>query len=329
MHLPDGFLSLPVAAGAAAVSAGAVGIALKKCRTELDDRAEPILGVTAAAIFAGQMVNFPIPGGTSGHLLGGVLAGIVLGPWAGLVAMTCVLIVQCFLFADGGLVALGANVLNMAVVGCLAGSAIFALFKPLAKTPTQTAVAAGIAAWCATLLCSAACALELSASGNFGLPRTFGLMVGVHSVIGVGEALITGLVVAALCRRKHLARPTNSWVVRPWNRVSDPLGVVGKPSSAPMIFGGLALAATVVIVLAPFASSMPDGLERVLGWMAAEEPEAAPPLPSPFPDYQIAGWNEHLGTVLTGLIGLSAAMILGWMLAKVRFPTPKPDPAAS
>jgi cobalt/nickel transport system permease protein len=318
MHLPDGFLSLPVAAGAAAVSAGAVGIALKKCRTELDDRAEPLLGVTAAAIFAGQMVNFPIPGGTSGHLLGGVLAGIVLGPWAGLVAMTCVLIVQCFLFADGGLVALGANVLNMAVVGCLAGSAIFALFKPLAKTPTQTAVAAGIAAWCATLLSSAACALELSASGNFGLPRTFGLMVGVHSVIGIGEALITGLVVAALHRRRSLvARPNNS------------PSVAEKPSPTPMIFGVLALAATVVVVLAPFASAMPDGLERVLGWMAAKEPEAAAPLPSPFPDYQIAGWNEHLGTVLTGLIGLSAAMILGWILAKVRFPTPKPDPAAS
>src|SRR5262245_59816066 len=124
MHLPDGFLNLPVAAGMGAISTGAVGVALRQCRRTLDDRAEALLGVTAAGVFAAQMVNFPIPGGTSGHLVGVALAGIVLGPWSGLVAITCVLIVQCFLFADGGLLALGANVFNMGVVACFSASAI-------------------------------------------------------------------------------------------------------------------------------------------------------------------------------------------------------------
>jgi cobalt/nickel transport system permease protein len=303
MHLPDGFLSLPVAAGVGAAAAGAVALALRKCRTELDDRAEPLLGVTAAVIFAAQMVNFPILGGTSGHLMGGVLAAVVLGPWPGVLAMTCVLIVQCFLFADGGLLALGANVFNMAVVSCLAGGAIYSLLRSFFREP----IAAGIAAWCATILSAAFCALELAASGAFGLTRTLGLMVGIHAAIGLGEAIITGLVVAALLRRRALlvARPATS-PSRSW----------------PAVGGGLALAATVVVLLAPIASSYPDGLERVLAMVGG-----GVETPAPFPDYAVRNWSDNLGTIATGLIGVAVVALLGWMAAKLRFPGPKPDPS--
>jgi cobalt/nickel transport system permease protein len=305
MHLPDGFLNLPVAAGMGAASTAAVGVALRKCRSFLDDRAEALLGVTAAGIFAAQMVNFPIPGGTSGHLLGGALAGIVLGPWAGLVAITCVLIVQCFLFADGGLLALGANVFNMGVVGCLAGHGIFTFLRPLAKSTTGQSIAAGIAAWCATVLAAAVCAVQLSSSGAFGFSRTLSLMVGVHAVIGVGEAIITGLVVRALLERRRL-QPSQAASLIP--------EISLKPRT--VFLGGLSLAATIVVLLAPFASSFPDGLERSLEWMGAGE-SAAPMLLAMFPDYEVAGLGEWGGTIIAGLFGIAVVTLMAWFASKL------------
>ena len=305
MHLPDGFLNLPVAVGMGAASTAAVGVALRKCRSSLDDRAEALLGVTAAGVFAAQMVNFPIPGGTSGHLLGGALAGIVLGPWAGLVAITCVLIVQCFLFADGGLLALGANVFNMGVVGCLAGHWVFSLIRPMARTVTAQCIAAGLAAWCATILAAAACAVQLSMCGAFGFSRTLSLMVGVHAVIGVGEAIITGFVIRALIERRRL-QPALAASLIPH------AGLTPRT----VFLGGLSLAATVVVVLAPFASDLDDGLERTLGWLGAGE-SAAPLSLAMFPDYQVAGLGEWSGTVVAGLFGIAVVTLIAWLAARL------------
>jgi cobalt/nickel transport system permease protein len=305
MHLPDGFLNVPVAAGMGAASTAVVGVALRKCRSTLDDRAEALLGVTAAGVFAAQMVNFPIPGGTSGHLLGGALAGVILGPWAGLVAITCVLIVQCFLFADGGLLALGANVFNMGVIGCLAGHGIFSLLRPFARTATSQCIAAGAAAWCATILAAAACALQLSLSGSFGFARTLSLMVGVHAVIGVGEAIITAFVLRALLERARMQ-----------DHVATTFVQDVQPPPKAVLVGGLALAATFIVVLAPFASSLPDGLERSLSWLGAGEGDA-PLLLAWFPDYKIAGLGEWGGTVVAGLVGTAVVTLIAWFASKL------------
>jgi len=196
MHIPDGFLSTGVAVTAGAVSAGVIGYSLYKSREELDEKAVPLLAVCAAFIFAAQMLNFPVAGGTSGHFLGGVLAAVLLGPWLGSLVIALVLLVQCLGCADGGLVALGANVFNMAVIGCVLGYFIFYGIKSvLPKRRPYFLTAAGIAAWLSVFLASGVCAVELSISGTSPLSVTLPAMLGVHSIIGVGEALITVVVV--------------------------------------------------------------------------------------------------------------------------------------
>lgn len=312
MHLPDGFLNLPVAAGMGAASTAAVGVALRRCRLSLDDHAEALLGVTAAGIFAAQMVNFPIPGGTSGHLLGGALAGIVLGPWAGLVAITCVLIVQCFLFADGGLLALGANVFNMGVIGCLAGHVIYSVIRPLATTSAAQSVAAGISAWCATVLAASACAVQLSLSGSFGFTRTLSLMVGVHAVIGIGEAIITGFVIRALLERGR------------WHAGSKRLIPKADLHGRTILIGGLSLATTIIVVLAPFSSNLEDGLERCLAWLGAAGNSAGPRLAA-FPNYEIAILGEWGGTVAAGLIGMAVVTLIALLASRFRLSRAAPN----
>jgi len=310
MHVPDGFLSLPVAAGAGAASATAVAAALRKCRTELDDRAEALLGVTAAGVFAAQMVNFPIPGGASGHLLGATLAGILLGPWGGMAALTCVLIVQCLLFADGGLLALGANIFNMGVIGCGVGSSIWMLLRPMAKSPATIAAAAGIAAWCSTLLAAAACTFELSWSGAFRLDRAFPLMVGVHALIGVAEAVITGLVVAAWLRyRRTIGAERTAWRSSPWT----------------ILLGGLALAATIVVGLAPFSSQLPDGLHQALTLLGVADLERQV-TSAWFAGYEIQALGAWSGAA-AGLLGVGVVTAAGWLAARGR--TAKADASAA
>jgi cobalt/nickel transport system permease protein len=150
------------------------------------------MGVMAAFIFAAQMFNFQIPGGTSGHLLGGVLAAVLLGPWAGTLVMACVVAVQALVFQDGGLVVLGANIFNMGVIGTLGGYAVYrSLCRLLGGEDRARIPAAGIAAWLSVVVASAAMAIELALSGTTPLEITLPAMLGVHAVIGIGEALIT------------------------------------------------------------------------------------------------------------------------------------------
>ena len=196
MHIPDGFLSTEVAATTAVVSAGVLSYSLKRADALLDDRRVPLVGVTGAFIFAVQMLNFPVAGGTSGHLLGAALAAVLLGPWIACLVLAVVLAAQAFVFADGGITALGANVLNMGVIGALGvGALMFATRRVLPKSRVTLLAIAGAGAWLAVMLGAGATAVELGISGTVPLGTVLPAMLGVHALIGVGEAVIT---VAAL-----------------------------------------------------------------------------------------------------------------------------------
>ncbi len=201
MHIPDGFLDTKTWVGAAVTSTAGLAYMTKRVRDELGDENIPLLGVTAAFIFAAQMLNFPVLGGTSGHLLGGFLAVALLGPWAGSLVLAVVLAVQAFVFQDGGLTALGANVLNMALIGTLGAYIVYrAVF---ALTRGRWIPAAIIASWASVVLAALAAAVELAISGAAPLIVVVPAMLAVHAIIGVGEALIT----VTVLRTVFAARP--------------------------------------------------------------------------------------------------------------------------
>ncbi len=196
LHAPDGYVSVPIAVGMWLVTAAILTLAVRHTNRHLDERAVPLLGVMAAFIFAAQMFNFPVAAGTSGHLLGGVLAAVLLGPWAATLVMTAVVAVQALLFQDGGLLIMGANIFNMGIVGTLGGYWLYrALCGLVGGEERGRLPAAGVAAWASVVAGSVAMALQLGGSGVVPLELTLPAMVGVHALIGIGEALIT---VAAL-----------------------------------------------------------------------------------------------------------------------------------
>jgi cobalt/nickel transport system permease protein len=199
LHIPDGFLSNDVAAVTAVPAVAAVAYGLRKAGTSLDEKRVPLLGVTAAFIFAVQMLNFPVAGGTSGHLLGAALAAILLGPWLACVVMAVVLTAQCFVFADGGVTALGANVLNMGVIGALlVGFGMAWALKALPPGRATYLATAGVGAWMAVMLGATACSIELGVSGTVPFATVLPAMLGVHALIGIGEAVITVAAVSAV-----------------------------------------------------------------------------------------------------------------------------------
>ncbi|NPU96844.1 MAG: energy-coupling factor ABC transporter permease [Candidatus Omnitrophica bacterium] len=198
MHLPDGFLSTPVWLACDVVAVGALYAATRKSQRQFEEKTVPLTGILCAFVFAAQMINFPVAGGTSGHLLGGVLAAVFLGPWLGCLVISLVLIVQCFLFQDGGVAVLGANILNMAVIGTGLGYLLFTLGKKV--WPTRQGYLAAVAAgsWFSVVASAAACALEIGFSGTYPTGLTLKAMLSVHAVIGLGEAIITTLVVTTV-----------------------------------------------------------------------------------------------------------------------------------
>jgi cobalt/nickel transport system permease protein len=199
MHIPDGFLDPGVAAATGAVSAGVVGYSLRRANEELDDARIPLLGVTAAFIFAVQMLNFPVAGGTSGHLLGAGLAAILLGPWLACLVMAVVLTTQAFVFADGGISALGANVLNMGIIGALGVGFLMQGARhvlPRTRAGFLAIVAGG--SWVAVMAGALATSVELGSSGTVPLGTVLPAMLGVHALIGIGEAVITVSAVSAV-----------------------------------------------------------------------------------------------------------------------------------
>src|SRR4051794_13784618 len=264
MHIPDAVLDPKVAAATGGLAAAGLLVGLRKLERLLGERTTVLMGTMSAFVFAAQMVTFPLgPLPISGHLMGGVLSAVMLGPWAGAVVLGAVLIVQCLLFGDGGLTALGANFINMGLIGAIGGYAIYApICRAIGGRP-GVLIGGMIAAWFSVLLASGAFAVELAASASGHRADFFQIlswMALVHAGIGLGEALITGLVL----RFVLLTRP--DLVYQP-----EKLATAGAPARAlarasrwgQTALAGLAIALAVGVFLAPFASKHPDGLEYV------------------------------------------------------------------
>lgn len=201
MHVPDGFIDAPVSLAAGAVAAAGVAVCLRGARRELDDRTAPMAGLVAAFVFAVQMLNFPVAAGTSGHLLGGALAAILVGPYTGALCVAVVLIVQAMLFADGGLTAIGVNVTTMALLTVVVGHLVFRALLRLLPYSRRTAVSAAFVAALVSVPVSALGFVGLFALGgtaDVSMAAVTTAMVSVHVLIGVGEAVITALTIGSI-----------------------------------------------------------------------------------------------------------------------------------
>lgn len=306
MHIPDGFLDGKTAATATVLSVVGVGLALRQVRRELPAHRMPLLGLAAAFLFAAQMVNFPVAGGTSGHIVGGVLVAALLGPSAAIVVLTAVLIVQCFLFADGGVSALGANLFNMGLLGTGGGYLVYRLIS--GRLPGLRGRVTGIAfgGWISVVLASIGCAGQLAWSHTVPWSAGFPVMASVHMVIGLGEGLIGALAFLAVGR----ARP----------ELVAERGADGRLASGILRYGLLAALGLAVFV-APFASPWPDGLEAVAAKLGFAQQETPAVLHAPAPDYRWPGIHSAAGaTALAGALGtllvFGLALLLGRMLVR-------------
>jgi cobalt/nickel transport system permease protein len=301
MHIPDGFVSPAVAAGTGLASIAALGVALGRSQEAFGIRRAPVLGLTTAFIFAAQMINFPVAGGTSGHLLGGTLAAIILGsPWAATISIATVLIIQAVLFADGGITALGANIFNMAVVGVWVGWVLTnTLQRLLGGAKSRLPLAAGIAAGISVVAAAIFCAIELALSGTAPAGVVLPAMTGVHILIGIGEGLITGGVLAYLATARPDLLPGEQQQFRGWL----------VPVVSIFLVAG---------VLSLFASAWPDGLEKVgenLGFIKLAE-NVRVSVPTPFADYEIQGLGK-IGTSIAGLLGSAVCFGMAFGIAQV------------
>ncbi|MBC7228263.1 MAG: energy-coupling factor ABC transporter permease [Thermoflexales bacterium] len=288
MHIPDGFLSVGVIIVCWVLSIIGIGVALARTRKALGERQVPVMGVLAAFIFAAQMLNFTIAGGTSGHFLGASLAAILLGPWAAMLTMTTVVAIQALLFQDGGLLALGANILNMAVIGPVVAYGFYRGVRTLlGNRKGSTLVAAFVAAWVSIVVAAVACAIELGFSGTSPIGVALPAMAGIHALIGIGEGLITlGALALVMATRPDLVEAERA----------------PAPAGMRWVWGGLALA-VVLALLSPLASPHPDGLERVAEDLGFIE-RAQEPLYQVIPDYVFPGIsNEALATIVAGVVG--------------------------
>lgn len=204
LHIPDGFLNLPISLVTWVIAIALIALSLNRAQAEYQERVVPLMGVCAAFIFAAQMINFPIPGGTSGHLLGGTLAGVLLGPWAGSLVMVVVFIVQALLFQDGGVTVLGANITNMGLIGTFCGYYLYRAIRQALGRDTWKGMAVGtaVAAWTSVFIASSLCAVQLALSGTIPLAVAMSAMAFWHLLIGIGEALITLVTVSFIWRTR-------------------------------------------------------------------------------------------------------------------------------
>ncbi len=299
MHLPDGFLSLPISLFCWLVTIALLIVAIQRTKIELGERQVPLMGIMAALIFAAQMINFPVAGGTSGHLLGGVLASVVLGPWAGMVVMATVIGVQGLLFQDGGLLVMGANILNMGLLSSLVGYGLYRTVLGQSRA-VQIAVIGG-AAWLSVMTGALATALQLWLSGTSPLTIVIPAMLGIHAFIGIGEAFIT---VAAIT----FIRQTRPDLLE--------TGATTAQGGRGWMVGGLAVTA-LVLILSPWASADPDGLERVAeDWHFLARGISAPY--QIFPDYTLPFLGETaFSTVMAGTVGAIVVAIVVMLMARL------------
>jgi cobalt/nickel transport system permease protein len=308
VHIPDGFLDAKTAATTAALSALAIGASLRQVKRELPPRKIPLLGLAAAFLFAAQMVNFPVAGGTSGHLLGGTLIAVLLGPSAAILVVTTVLIVQCLLFADGGLTALGANIFNMAVIGSTGGYAIYRLMSRVLPAARGRVTALAFAGWCSAVLASISCAGQLAWSGTLPWSAGFPAMVTVHMLIGLGEGAISALVFLAVQR----TRP---------DLVADANGPDAPQRAGELLRYGLLATLGVAIFVAPFACSWPDGLDTVAAKLGFGGKAAHPVAFAVAPDYHAPGVHWAVGaTAIAGAAGSLVVFALAILLGRLLVP---------
>ena len=200
MHIPDGFLDTKTWIGMGCISTVFIGVAVRQANKKISEKHIPLLGVMAAFVFAAQMFNFPVGGGTSGHFMGTTLIAILLGPWASVLIMTTVLTVQCLVFQDGGLTALGANIFNMGVVGGFFGYYVYTIIRLFVQGKKGLFIGSFTAAWCSLVLSATCCAVELSISGTAPLKIVLPAMAGIHAMIGIGEGFITIATLSMLTR---------------------------------------------------------------------------------------------------------------------------------
>lgn len=304
LHIPDGFLTLFISIVFWIGTVVMVGFAISKTNKSLGEKQVPLMGVMAAFIFAAQMLNFPVAGGTSGHFLGGTLAAIVLGPWAGILVMTSVVGIQALLFQDGGLLVMGANIFNMGILTAVIG---FGLYRAVInRTKGIRLTVAGVAAWLATMAAALLTSLQLWVSGTTRLEIVVPAMLGVHALIGIGEALIT---VGALAFIEQ---------TRPDLLTAEKSTNVGGRG---WIVAGV-IVSLLAVLISPLASGNPDGLERVaenLGFLQAGQDAPYEILP----DYTIPFLGETaISTIVAGAVGALIVMglliLLGRQFIKVK-----------
>jgi cobalt/nickel transport system permease protein len=239
MHIPQHVLDPATCAATGAISTAALGYACYRLQREEISAKLPLIALTGVSVLVAQSLNFPIASGTSGHLLGGALTGILLGPWAGMLVMAAVVAIQCFALNDGGVSALGANILNMAVIGSFVGHGVYAQVKSSLNGRHAVTAGAVAGAGCSIIASAIACSLELSLGGGFPTVPTFAAMLSLHSLIALPEMLLTGIVIAVAV---------------------DGVAKVNWQAAAI----GLACAAVSLMTLSPFASRLPDGLQTVI-----------------------------------------------------------------
>jgi cobalt/nickel transport system permease protein len=338
MHVPDGFIDAPVSAVAGVVAAGAVAVSLRGARRELGgtsrssaaenggERTAPLAGLVAAFIFAVQMLNFPVAAGTSGHLLGGALAAILVGPYTGVLCISVVLLMQGILFADGGLTALGVNVLDMGVTTTVVA---YALFRGLVRVLPRTRRSVTAASFVAALVSvpAAACVFTLiywiGGTTDISIGKVFTAMAGVHVLIGIGEAVITALTVGAVVAVRpdlvHGARGlTAPLKLRVDGALVDaparqPVAPVAARSTRGLWATGLVTALALAGFVSFYASASPDGLEKVAADQGIDKKtEEHAAKDSPLADYGVKDISDaRVSGGLAGVIGVGATIVVG------------------
>lgn len=332
MHVPDGFINAPTSAAAGVVAAAAVAVSLRGARRELDERTAPLAGLVAAFIFAVQMLNFPVAAGTSGHLLGGALAAILVGPWTGVLCVSVVLLMQGILFADGGLTALGVNITVMAGVTTVVA---YAVFRGLVKVLPRGRRSVTVSSFVAALLSVPAAALAftliywIGGTTDVAIGKVATAMVGVHVLIGIGEAAITALTVGAVIAvRPDLVYGARGLQQKLQLRVNGELvdvpavpaaegartaPVAARTSRRTLWLSGLATSLVLAGVVSFYASADPDGLEKVAADKGIDknvEDHAA--ADSPLADYGVKDVdNARLSGGLAGVIGVGVTVVAG------------------
>lgn len=302
LHIPDGFLSPVVSIVGWVLAVAAIGYALRQTRGQLGEKQIPLMGVLAAFIFAAQAINFPVAGGTSGHLLGGTLAAIILGPWAAVLIMTSVIAVQALVFQDGGLIVLGFNIINMGVITAFTGHLVYQwLKKAMGENRNSLLIAGAVGAWISVMLGAIATALEMGISGTSPLGVALPAMAGVHALIGIGEALITvGALTFIYATRRDLLNMGET-----------------APAQASANWVAVGLGISLIVAVFSFAASPhPDGLERV-----AEDTGFLDKAMNPFynllPDYTIPFIsNELLSGILAVVVGTLFVFGVAFLLAR-------------